>query len=213
MSSFHKRPASPRHCTLYVPAAKRPRLAVNKAEFDEIRPKKRKYSEEFCESCLNNQRAGRTYYNKDILHNAACQSGEIADPGRVRCRNFQNGSADSEDSLVINPESACLGDARARKKPRIYPSDNMQIIYKDLTQPKSAIDEDKADLDPKFNSFNFWKPVLPDIDSQLFSILEDRMDSEPSPSLKEEENPEFNSFNYWRLPLQDIDVDLDLDTV
>ena len=86
---------------------------------------------------MNNKRAKKAYYNKDILHNVYSQSGDTASReglGKIRCRNFQNSAGvlgnSSVDGFVINPESDISGDERSRKKPRFDRSDNMQIIYK-----------------------------------------------------------------------------------
>ncbi|KAK2163455.1 hypothetical protein LSH36_79g05013 [Paralvinella palmiformis] len=213
MSSHCKRPASPSHCTRYVHATKRPRFALQDSSLLEIRIRKRKYSEDVCESCLNNRRAEKAYCTKEILHNTYRSAGRNAtssDSGSFHCINFQadtNVANNLDLGHIDGIRSITDTEIKSRKKQRIYPPDTMQIIYKDLSQSKSTTEE-SVDADPKFNSFNFWKPVLPDINLQLCSILEDKMETESSPSLTEEENPDFNSFNYWRLPVEDIDLDI-----
>lgn len=65
-------------------------------------------------------------------------------------------------------------------------------------------------IQSEFNSFNFWKPCLPDIELELAEFLAEKMELSDKSSKADfseagEENPEFNSFNFWRDPLPDID--------
>ena len=136
MSSHCKRPASPSHCTRYVHATKRPRFALQDSSLLEIRIRKRKYSEDVCESCLNNRRAEKAYCTKEILHNTYRSAGRNAtssDSGSFHCINFQadtNVANNLDLGHIDGIRSITDTEIKSRKKQRIYPPDTMQIIYK-----------------------------------------------------------------------------------
>lgn len=57
-----------------------------------------------------------------------------------------------------------------------------------------------------FNSFQFWKPCLPDIEDELREFLSESMITDPSDDMLQE-NPKFNNFNFWREPIPELDLD------
>jgi hypothetical protein len=59
-----------------------------------------------------------------------------------------------------------------------------------------------------FNTFQYWRPCLPDIEDELQEFLSDSesMMLDTSGPEMAEENPQFNNFNYWRAPIADIDI-------
>ena len=68
----------------------------------------------------------------------------------------------------------------------------------------------------EFTEFNFWKPVLPDIELELNEFLSpsnsmmdfsDEETTQNSPS--NEENAEFNAFNFWKVPVPEVELDVD----
>ena len=79
-------------------------------------------------------------------------------------------------------------------------------------------------MSPDYNAFNFWKPELPDIESELSEFLEVKMDVSDSktnysdsPDVKtkdgeDAEEKEFSTFNFWRDPIPLVDLD-DLDAL
>ena len=62
-----------------------------------------------------------------------------------------------------------------------------------------------------FNSFQYWRPILPDIDLELELLQQFEPASSASLKKTKTELPgeEWNSFNYWRTPIPEIDLDLD----
>ena len=70
-------------------------------------------------------------------------------------------------------------------------------------------------MESEFSEFNFWKPVLPDIELELSDFLStdsvgmDMSDVESvTRSQPHEENPEFNTFNFWKVPVAELEIDL-----
>lgn len=68
----------------------------------------------------------------------------------------------------------------------------------------------------EFTEFNFWKPVLPDIELELDEFLSsgnsvmDFSDEETTHSSPtNEENAQFNAFNFWKVPVPELELDLD----
>ncbi len=80
-----------------------------------------------------------------------------------------------------------------------------------------------------FNEFNFWKPVLPDIEAELEALLLSKPpgggaaprgeksvcgggggDPAPGSSGAGDACAEFNAFNFWRVPVPNMDIDLDI---
>jgi len=86
--------------------------------------------------------------------------------------------------------------------------------YASSRKQELSFGEEKAE----FNSFNFWKPMLADIDEELSLFLQEKMEVSDKPSMSEPSTPleeaapasQFSTFNYWRVPILDIPLDLDI---
>ena len=70
-------------------------------------------------------------------------------------------------------------------------------------------------MDSEYSEFNFWKPVIPEIDLELCDLLSadsgvmDMSDTESTTSSQYvEENAQFNSFNFWKVPVPELDLDM-----
>jgi len=105
-----------------------------------------------------------------------------------------------------------------------------QDLRQELDSPTSAAEcgsvrvrDDTDDDAVQFESFMYWRPVLPDIDLDLLEMCskitevkinenEKKFDL-PKEKEKEEklvEESAFSNFNFWRMPMMPIKIELDV---